>query len=42
MSRSIMAAGVVAAGLLGVSFLPVFYSHLALNDVPAKKILSTP
>jgi hypothetical protein len=24
----------LAAGLLGVSFLPVFYSHLALNDVP--------
>jgi hypothetical protein len=26
--------GLLAAGLLGVSFLPVFYSHLALNDVP--------
>jgi hypothetical protein len=27
--------GLVAAALLGVAFLPVFYSHLALNDVPA-------
>jgi hypothetical protein len=27
-------AGLLAAALLGVSFLPVFYSHLALNDVP--------
>jgi hypothetical protein len=27
-------AGFLAAGLLGVGFLPVFYSHLALNDVP--------
>lgn len=27
-------AGVVAAALLGVAFLPVFYSHMALNDVP--------
>lgn len=27
-------AGFLAAGLLGVAFLPVFYSHLALNDVP--------
>jgi hypothetical protein len=26
--------GLLAASLLGVSFLPVFYSHLALNDVP--------
>ncbi len=26
--------GLVAAGLLAVAFLPVFYSHLALNDVP--------
>jgi hypothetical protein len=26
--------GFLAAGLLGVGFLPVFYSHLALNDVP--------
>jgi 4-amino-4-deoxy-L-arabinose transferase-like glycosyltransferase len=26
--------GLLSAGLLGVSFLPVFYSHLALNDVP--------
>src|SRR4051812_10107545 len=26
--------GFLAAGLLGVAFLPVFYSHLALNDVP--------
>ena len=26
--------GLLAAGLLSVSFLPVFYSHLALNDVP--------
>jgi hypothetical protein len=26
--------GLLAAALLGVSFLPVFYSHLALNDVP--------
>jgi dolichyl-phosphate-mannose-protein mannosyltransferase len=28
------AVGLLAAALLGVSFLPVFYSHLALNDVP--------
>ena len=28
------AAGLLAAGLLAVAFLPVFYSHLALNDVP--------
>jgi 4-amino-4-deoxy-L-arabinose transferase-like glycosyltransferase len=28
------AVGLLAAGLLGVAFLPVFYSHLALNDVP--------
>ena len=27
-------AGAVAGGLLAVAFLPVFYSHLALNDVP--------
>ena len=27
-------AGLLAAALLGVAFLPVFYSHLALNDVP--------
>jgi hypothetical protein len=26
--------GLLAAGILTVSFLPVFYSHLALNDVP--------
>ena len=26
--------GLVAAALLGVAFLPVHYSHLALNDVP--------
>jgi hypothetical protein len=26
--------GLLAAGTLGVAFLPVFYSHLALNDVP--------
>ncbi len=26
--------GLLAAGLFGVAFLPVFYSHLALNDVP--------
>jgi Dolichyl-phosphate-mannose-protein mannosyltransferase len=26
--------GFLGAGLLGVAFLPVFYSHLALNDVP--------
>jgi hypothetical protein len=26
--------GLLGAGLLAVSFLPVFYSHLALNDVP--------
>lgn len=26
--------GILAAGLLSVSFLPVFYSHLALNDAP--------
>ena len=29
------AAGLVAAALLAVAFLPVHYSHLALNDVPA-------
>jgi hypothetical protein len=27
-------AGLLAAGILAVSFLPVFYSHLALNDAP--------
>jgi hypothetical protein len=27
--------GLIAAALLSVAFLPVFYSHLALNDVPA-------
>jgi hypothetical protein len=26
--------GLLGAGLLAVAFLPVFYSHLALNDVP--------
>jgi hypothetical protein len=26
--------GLLAGGLLAVAFLPVFYSHLALNDVP--------
>jgi len=26
--------GLLAAGTLAVAFLPVFYSHLALNDVP--------
>jgi len=26
--------GLLAGALMGVSFLPVFYSHLALNDVP--------
>jgi 4-amino-4-deoxy-L-arabinose transferase-like glycosyltransferase len=26
--------GILAAGLLSVSFLPVFYGHLALNDAP--------
>jgi Dolichyl-phosphate-mannose-protein mannosyltransferase len=26
--------GVLAAAILAVAFLPVFYSHLALNDVP--------
>ena len=26
--------GLLAAGLFAVAFLPVFYSHLALNDVP--------
>jgi hypothetical protein len=29
------AAGLLAAALEAVAFLPVFYSHLALNDVPA-------
>jgi 4-amino-4-deoxy-L-arabinose transferase-like glycosyltransferase len=27
-------AGLVAAAIFGLSFLPIFYSHLALNDVP--------
>ena len=27
-------AGLLSAGLMAVAFLPVFYSHLALNDVP--------
>jgi hypothetical protein len=27
-------AGVLAAAVLGLAFLPVFYSHLALNDSP--------
>jgi hypothetical protein len=27
--------GIVAAAVMAVAFLPVFYSHLALNDVPA-------
>ena len=27
--------GLLAAAILAVAFLPVFYSHLALNDVPA-------
>ena len=26
--------GLLAAALFGVAFLPIFYSHLALNDVP--------
>jgi hypothetical protein len=29
------AAGLLAAAILGAAFLPVFYSHLALDDVPA-------
>jgi hypothetical protein len=28
-------AGLVAAAVMAVAFLPVYYSHLALNDVPA-------
>ncbi len=28
------AAGLLAAAIVSVAFLPVFYSHLALNDVP--------
>lgn len=32
--------GLIAAALLAVAFLPVFYSHLALNDVPALLPLS--
>jgi hypothetical protein len=27
--------GLLAAAVLGTAFLPIFYSHLALNDVPA-------
>jgi hypothetical protein len=27
--------GLIAAAVMAVAFLPVFYSHLALNDVPA-------
>jgi hypothetical protein len=27
-------AGLIAAAILGLAFLPVFYSHVALNDVP--------
>src|SRR5437764_11440768 len=27
-------AGLLAAAIFGVAFLPVFYSHVALNDVP--------
>jgi hypothetical protein len=27
--------GLIAAALMAVAFLPVFYAHLALNDVPA-------
>jgi Dolichyl-phosphate-mannose-protein mannosyltransferase len=27
--------GLLAAAIFGMSFLPIFYSHLALNDVPA-------
>jgi hypothetical protein len=27
-------AGLVAAAILGLAYLPVFYSHLALNDAP--------
>jgi 4-amino-4-deoxy-L-arabinose transferase-like glycosyltransferase len=34
------AAGLLAAAILGMAFLPVFYSHLALNDVPALAALS--
>ena len=30
------AGGLVAGALLAFAFLPVFYSHLALNDVPAQ------
>ena len=32
--------GLIAAALMAVAFLPVFYSHLALNDVPALLPLS--
>ncbi len=28
-------AGLLAAAIFGLAFLPIFYSHLALNDVPA-------
>ena len=27
-------AGLLAAAIFGLAFLPIFYSHLALNDVP--------
>ena len=30
------AGGLIAAALLAVAFLPVHYSHLALNDIPAQ------
>ena len=29
------AVGLLAAAIFGLAFLPVFYSHVALNDVPA-------
>jgi dolichyl-phosphate-mannose-protein mannosyltransferase len=29
------ATGLLAGGVMAVAFLPVFYSHMALNDVPA-------
>src|SRR5262249_39486695 len=32
----------IAAALMAVAFLPVFYSHLALNDAPALLPLSIP
>ena len=28
--------GLVAAAIFGLAFLPIFYSHLALNDVPTR------